>query len=451
MAKVAVSKRGSDDAALALMRDRVDRTSLRSIVGNRDALIETAVHTSVETRRRLTCVLLVNRPDGIDAVRELMRKRHGVEHKGSIEKEACIALNTQKSCMRLRESEYLMIAMYGEPDIAKAAIDELATANYERAYYELFIISKRAKTAEARTHASTALGNMPVGKEIAERLLALMGAELLTLDHVFVELEKPDVEVNDKRLIGFFRRLVKEDKLYYHHLDTGLAYMPLLNALLEMGAEGAKVKIVLDQILYVENMGDIAKTYMNVSEALGPWLDRNHPDVLRLIKEWINVVIRIITDSKYGRIKQIIPAKLIDALTVEKVFLALCPDEFKQEIERILESKRDILDSDLLTPDEKRQVADVPARLIRYGLNMGLLVSAKADGGLPEILAAIPAFEKLTEGGPDAISEIIATRLVTRRVRRFQVKPTEFDRAITELEERLATVERMIREEENGK
>src|SRR3989338_5553509 len=382
-------------------------------------------------------------------MRRVMQKRHGIEnHRREIEQTVCIALNTQRNCMRLRESEYVMLAMYGAPTIANAAIDDLVATNDERAYYELFIISKKARAGEARVHASTALGNMSVAKEIADRLLMLMEAELLTLDHVFVDLEKPDVEVNDKRLIGFFRRLVKEEQLYYHHLDTGLAYMPLLNALLEMGADGVKVKTALDRILYVENMGDIANAYMNVSEPLESWLDRNHPDVLKLIKEWINVVLRVITDSKYGRIKEIIPTKLIDALTVEKVFLALCPETFKQEIERVLASQQEILSSDLLTPAEKQRVTGIDEKLIRYGLNMGLLVSAKSDGGLPEILAAIPAFEKLGEGGPEEIADRVATRLVIRRVRRFQVKPAEFERARQELEERLAMVERMIRETE---
>ena len=129
MAKVAVS-RASENTALAAARDRANRTSLRSVVDNKDALIETIVHTSVELRRTVACALLVNRVDGIDAMRRVMQKRHGIEnHRREIEQTVCIALNTQRNCMRLRESEYVMLAMYGAPTIANAAIDDLVATN----------------------------------------------------------------------------------------------------------------------------------------------------------------------------------------------------------------------------------------------------------------------------------------------------------------------------------
>ena len=420
-------------------------------------LVEAAVHADNDTKRRIACGILANRPEGVANMRTVMRSRWDIDitcdqdgkHRTSIEENVTKNLYDQLVLLRLRESELMTIASYGKQEIAKNAIDELANCNSETAFYELFIISKKAKTKEAREYAAQKLNQMQgIAKQLAEEFIGLIVTGIITLDILSdQEPRKPDIEARMRRIIGFFRKYAREkcSDLF----ETDLTYLPFANALLEIGAHKMHVMVVLDKILYKDNMERVVKEYMEASEDLASWLERNYPYLLILINEWKKASLEIISNDQYANLRKLIPSNLLEAQTTETIFAALCPDAVKDQVLKMLEPHKGILGSDLLNDGEKLDGTGIDPGILRYALNLGLLATKRPDGppGMPDILPTIPLFEKLTDN-PDRISQLLAARMITAAYRRFQLDARKAIREIEIIGRHSDEIEEEIRKEE---
>ena len=207
--------------------------------------------------------------------------------------------------------------------------------------------------------------------------------------------------------------------------------------------------IVLDKILYKDDMERIVKDYMEASEDLASWLERNYPYLLKLINEWKKASLEIISNDIYASLRKLIPRNLLEAQTTETIFAALCPDAVKDQVLRVLEPHSDILGSDILNDVEKLAGTGIDPGILRYALNLGLLATKRPDGppGMPDILPTIPLFEKLTDS-PDRISELLAARMITAAYRRFQLDAGKAIREIEIIGRYLGEIEVEIRNEE---